>query len=213
MIAADANTPLERVRRKLEETFGQFERDRAGTPGTGSVEEDLVTTLAEGIRDRRLVELEYLKEEEDTPTPHLVEPYHLERRLPYWYVHTWDRTRGAERSFRLDRMRSARLTDERFESRPGFQLRGLQGAVTAQIWYSPAIARWRLERGGARELADGSALADTAVGSPEWLVSEIFHHRGEAVVLEPADLRRRVATRARELGAELGVTRARARTA
>jgi proteasome accessory factor BC len=210
MIAADANTPLERVRRKLEETFGQFERDRAGTPGTGSVEEDLVTTLAEGIRDRRLVELEYLKEEEETPTAHVVEPYHLERRLPFWYVHTWDRTRGAERSFRLDRMRSARVAGEAFEPREGFELRGLRDARTARIWHSPEIARWRLERGGARPLADGSAVAETAVGSPEWLVSEILHHRGEAVVLEPEDLRGRIADRARELATELGVSRVRA---
>jgi proteasome accessory factor BC len=210
MIAADANTPLERVRRKLEETFGQFELDRAGGPGTGTVEEDLVTTLAEGIRERRLVELEYLKEEEETPTAHVVEPYHLERRLPFWYVHTWDRTRGAERSFRLDRMRSARVSDERFEPREGFELRGLRDARTARIWHSPEIARWRLERGGARPLADGSAVAETAVGSPEWLVSEILHHRGEAVVVEPEDLRARIAKRARELAAELGVARIRA---
>jgi proteasome accessory factor BC len=211
MVAADAHTPLERVRRKLEETFGEFELAQTPEPSVGPADEDLVTTLAQGIRERRLVELEYLKEEEETPTAHLVEPYHLERRLPHWYVHTWDRTREAERSFRLDRMRSARLTGKLFAAREGFELRGLQGARTARIWYSPEVARWRLERGGARALADGSALAETAVGSPEWLVCEIFYHRGEAVVLEPADLRDRIAERARELATELGVSRLRAR--
>jgi proteasome accessory factor BC len=203
MIAADAQTPLDRVRRKLEETFGEFDLAQTPQSSTGAAEEDLVSTLAEGIRERRLVRLEYLKEEEETPTSHVVEPYHLERRLPYWYVHTWDRTREAERSFRLDRMRSASLEDERFEPREGFELRGLRDARTARIWHSPEIARWRLERGGARALADGAALAETAVGSPEWLVCEIFHHRGEAVVLEPEDLRRRIAERARALAAEL----------
>ncbi|HVM17846.1 MAG TPA: WYL domain-containing protein [Gaiellaceae bacterium] len=210
MIAADAHTPLDRVRRKLEETFGEFELAQTPEPSTGTAEEDLVTTLAEGIRERRLVELEYLKDEEATPSTHLVEAYHLERRLPHWYVHTWDRTRGGERSFRLDRMRSARLTGDSFDPREGFEVRGLPGALTARVWHSPAVARWRLERGEARPLADGSALEERAVGSPEWLVCEIFAHRGEAVVLEPEDLRRHVAARARELAVELGVSRTRA---
>ena len=36
-------------------------------------------------------------------------------------------------------------------------------------------------------------------GSVEWLVGEILSLRGEAVLLEPAELRTRVAERAREL--------------
>ena len=63
----------------------------------------------EGIRERRLVEIEYQKEGEQTWSQRIVEPYSLERELPNWRVHTWDRTRDAERSFRLDRMRSAKV--------------------------------------------------------------------------------------------------------
>jgi proteasome accessory factor BC len=203
MIAADAHSPLDRVRNKLEETFGQFDVARTPSPHVEPDEEDLVGTLTRGIRLRRIVELEYLKEDETDPTTHVVEAYALERKLPWWYVHTWDRTRDDERSFRLDRMRNARLTDETFEPRPGFEPRGLRHARTALVWFSPEVARYRLERGGARRLADGAALAETQVGSEEWLVGEIFFHRGEAVVLEPEDLRRRVAERAAELLREL----------
>ena len=203
MIAADAHTPLERVRRKLEETFGEFELVQTPEPQVGAAEEDLVSTLATAIRARRLVELEYLKEGEVAVSRRVVEPYALERRLPHWYVHTWDRTTDGERSFRLDRMRSARLTAETFEPREGFEPHGLRDARPALIWYSPAIARWRLERGAARPLSDGAAIEDTAVGSPDWLVGEILSFRGEAVVVEPDDLRRRVAERARELRAQL----------
>ena len=201
--AAPRLTPLDRVRNKLEETFGQFELSTTATPQIEPEAEDLVGTLTRGIRERRLVELEYLKEDESEPTTHLVEAYALERKLPWWYVHTWDRTRDGERSFRLDRMRRAGLTDGTFEPRPGFEPRGLSHARTALVWFSPEVARWRLERGGARLLADGAALAETQVGSDEWLVGEIFFHRGEAVVLEPGDLRQRVAQRAAELLREL----------
>src|ERR687885_566777 len=62
MIAADARTPLERVRQKLEETFGEFDLAQTPEPHVSSAEESLIATFNEGIRQHRLVELEYLKE-------------------------------------------------------------------------------------------------------------------------------------------------------
>ena len=208
MIAADSHTPLARVRKKLEETFGVFELSQGPEPVVERAEEDLVSKLARGMREHRLVEIEYQKEMEAQTSTRLIEPYTLERQLPNWYVHTWDRTSGAERSFRLDRMRSAKLTREKFEPREGFEPTRLRGAATARVLYSKEIARYEIER-GARRLADGGAVRDIPVGSDEWLVSDILSKRGEAVVLEPVELRARVAARARELAKELGVERMR----
>jgi predicted DNA-binding transcriptional regulator YafY len=211
MIAADAHTPLDRVRTKLEETFGQFELQQAPDPHVEEAEADLVATLTEGIREERLVEIEYQKEGEQTWSKRLVEPYSLERELPNWRVHTWDRSRDAERSFRLDRMRTATLTAKNFEPRAGFQPRGFRDARTAKVLYLKGVAaRWAAER-GAVPLKDGTALAEMPVGSREWLIGEILSQRGEAVLLEPAEMRKEVAARARELGGELGVSRLRAR--
>jgi len=126
-------------------------------------------------------------------------------------VHTWDRTRDGERSFRLDRMREAKLLDETFELRVGFEPSRLRDARTAHVLYTKEVARWALER-GARALADGTAVAELPVGSPEWLESEIFSFRGEAVVLEPEDLRRHVRDRAKQLMTELRVNRLRVPT-
>src|SRR5207253_6099486 len=75
MIAADAHTPLERVRHKLEETFGEFDLAQTAEPHVGSEEEQLVATFTEAIRDRRIVEVEYQKEGEQTWSQRLVEPY------------------------------------------------------------------------------------------------------------------------------------------
>jgi proteasome accessory factor C len=210
MIAADAHTPLDRVRRKLEETFGQFELSPT-PPRSGEAEADLVATLTEGIRERRLVEIEYQKEGEQTWSKRVVEPYSLERELPNWRVHTWDRSRDAERSFRLDRMRSASVTSEGFEPRPGFEPRRLRDARSAKVLYLKGVsARWAVER-GATALKDGTALAEMPVGSPEWLIGEILSQRGEAVLLEPEEMRTAIAERARELAGELGVSRLRVR--
>ena len=202
-IAADAHTPLKRVRKKLEETFGRF--DLAGSPEVrdGSAEERLVRVLSDGVDKRVVVEIEYMKDGDDSPSMRLVEPYTIERELPVWRVHTWDLSVDAARTFRLDRMRSARLTGDRFEARDGFDPSYLRDPRVARLLHSPDVARWKLER-GARALTDGSAIADIPYKTEEWLLSEILADRGETIVVEPQRLRDVVAKRARRLQRELG---------
>ena len=152
-IAAEADTPLERVRRKLDETFGQFELASPAATRAGEDEEELVRVLADGVEKRRLVELEYLKEGEEEPTTRLVEPYTIERELPFWRVHTWDRTVDGPRTYRLDRMRSARLTRE-----PLRATGRLRSELPRRAGRRPALARAAdrpLEAGARRTGPDG----------------------------------------------------------
>ena len=211
MVAAGAHSPLERVRAKLADTFGAFALAQTPTPH-GGAEEDLVAALTRAIDERKLVELEYLKPESSEVETRTVEPYTIERRLPHWYVHTWDTGRDAARSYRLDRTRRARVLRRSFRPREGFDPAELRAATTARVWYAPEVARWEVEK-GARPLADGAALAERAVGSADWLVGEVLAFRGRAVVLEPAALRRRVAARAAELERELRAATAPGRAA
>ncbi len=197
MIAAGAHSPLDRVRAKLEETFGAFDLAQTPAPHAGA-EEDLVATLTRAIGAHRVVELEYLKPDSTELETRTVEPYSIERRLPHWYVHTWDLDRDQPRSYRLDRMRRAKQLRRGFTPRAAFDPSQLRGATSAHIWYSPDVARWEVEK-GAIPLDDGSASSDRAVGSAEWLVGEVLSFGGEAVVLDPPDLRAAVADRAREL--------------
>jgi proteasome accessory factor BC len=197
-IAAEAHSAVASVRRKLEETFGQFELPQTPEREVETEEERLITTFTEARHQHRLVAVEYQKEGEQTWSKRLVEPYYLERKLPHWYVHTWDRTSEGERTFRLDRMRNANVLEERFEPRPGFDPHELSRARVVQILYRRDIARWEIEK-GARPLKGGEATAEVLAGSVDWLVGEILAYRGEAVVLEPADVRAAVAARAREL--------------
>jgi proteasome accessory factor BC len=197
MIAAGAHSPLDRVRAKLEETFGAF--DLAQTPASpAGDEEDLVATLAAAIDEQHVVELEYLKPESTEITTRTVEPYSIERRLPHWYVHTWDLDKNEPRSYRLDRMRKAKQLKRAFTRREDFETAELHHATSARIWYSPEVARWEIEK-GAKPLLDGAAISERPVGSVDWLVGEVLSFRGDAVVLEPHELRASVALRAREL--------------
>ena len=190
MIAADTRSPLDNVRAKLAGDLRPVRPRRAPPPPPPTRPRRRCSrTLNEGISDHRLVEIEYQKEGEDAPTTRVVEPYTIERELPYWYVHAFDRTRDAQRSFRLDRMR-ARVADRR-DVRAAARVPARNGCATRRSRASgtrprsPAGARER----GARMLVDGSALADQPVGSLEWLAAEILGARGDAIVLEPEDLR------------------------
>src|SRR6478736_1345331 len=210
-IAAEAHTPLDRVRKKLEETFGQFDLPQTLRGDAGDAEEKLVRTLSDAVEKRRVVEIEYLKEGDETPATRAVEPYSFVRELPHWRVHTWDRTVDGPRTYRLDRMLSARLTDERFEPREGFDPNYLAEPAVALLWHAPPIARWKLER-GARSLTDRSAISDVTFKTEEWLLSEVLADRGETVVLEPVSMRRAVGARAKALQSELGLSPRRKRT-
>src|SRR5213079_1523664 len=59
MIAAQAHTPLDRVRAKLEETFGQFELAQTPEPSFSSEEEELIAILTQASNEHALVEVEY----------------------------------------------------------------------------------------------------------------------------------------------------------
>jgi proteasome accessory factor BC len=209
-IAAQANTQLDRVRRKLAETFGEFDVEVPPERVALTEEEQLIATLSRAIEEHRLVEIEYTAVGEETSV-RVIEPHALERELPWWYVHSWDRTRDAQRSFRLDRMRRAELLAETFEPRGEVVPQKLRDVSTARVLFSPAVGRWRVER-GAQPLTKGHALEELRFGSLDWLVGEILSYRGEAQVLEPADLRREVLRRGKALKSVLGKKPARARS-
>src|SRR5207237_623927 len=150
MIAAGAHSPLDRVRAKLEETFGAFALAQTPTPHVGE-EEDLVAKLSRAIDEHRLVELEYLKPDSMEVETRTVEPYTIERRLPNWFVHTWDVDRDAARSYRLDRMRKAKVLRKAFKPREGFDpAAGRRGDRSRDVEAEPAAGL----RGGAADTAE-----------------------------------------------------------
>jgi proteasome accessory factor C len=208
-IAAQANTQLDRVRQKLADTFGEFDVEEPPDRVALSEEERLIVTLSQAIAEHRVVEIEYTAVGEETSV-RVIEPHALERELPWWYVHSWDRTRDAQRSFRLDRMRRAELLEESFEPRGEVVPQKLRDVSTARVLFSPAVGRWRVER-GAQPLAKGYAIEEVRFGSLDWLVGEILSYRGEAEVLEPTELRREVLQRAKRLKSLLGKKPVRAR--
>jgi predicted DNA-binding transcriptional regulator YafY len=165
---------------------------------------EVAHAVNEAIASRRVLEIQYYKENEDQFTKRRVEPYRLENGREGWYAECYDLTKGGIRHFKLDRIKDARATEESFEPRPEVEeLAGVEGwmsdgevptAQVARVWVSPERARWlREERTVVEELADGAVVVELPYAGTSWLVREILRGAGDLVVLEPEEARRAIA--------------------
>jgi proteasome accessory factor C len=167
---------------------------------SGGDDAEIAAVVSRAIAERRLVEFEYYKENEDEFSSRTVEPYALINGREGWYLASYDPSRDDTRHFRLDRIKSAAVTDERFEPRgdvdPAADVDGwprtgeVPSSRRARIWISPERARWaREERTVVAELADGAVIVELGFAGGDWLVREVLKEAGDAVVLEPEDAR------------------------
>jgi proteasome accessory factor BC len=161
---------------------------------------EVARVVSRAIVERKLIELDYYKENEDEFSLRLVEPYALTNGREGWYLASFDPAKSEMRHFRLDRIRDAKVTDESFEPRPevdpaaevdGWLRTGeVEASRTARVWISPERARWARERRRViEEREDGSIVVELGFAGVEWLVREVLKEAGDAVVLEPQDAR------------------------
>ncbi len=179
----------------------------AGTPGD---DPEIAQVVSRAISARKLLEIDYYKENEDEFSQRTIEPYALINGLEGWYVASFDPDRDAVRHFRLDRIKSARVTDVGFEPRPeidvaadieGWPRTGeVEASQSARLWISPERTRWaREERPVVAELPDGAVVVELRFAGSDWLVREVLKEAGDAVVLEPAEVRETVLAAAERL--------------
>ena len=176
---------------------------------------EIAPVVSRAIAGRRLLSFEYYKENEDEFSTRVVEPYALINGREGWYVATFDPAREDVRHFRLDRIKSATVTDQSFEPRPdvdpaadvdGWPRTGeVPASRRARVWISPERARWaREERRVISELGDGSVIVERSFAGLRYLVRDVLKEAGDAVVLEPEDARDAVRTAAEAIAAAAG---------
>jgi proteasome accessory factor BC len=202
---------LTSARKKIVAALGEdpMEQGLQVAPTAGD-DSDVAAAVSKAIVGRRLIELEYYKENEDELTPRKVEPYALTNGREGWYVASFDPARDGVRHFRLDRIKKVTVTDEKFEPRPevdpaaevdGWLRTGeVPASRSARVWVSPERARWAREaRRVVEEWDDGSVVVELSFAGVDWLVREILKEAGDAAVLEPEDAREAVRTAADRL--------------
>jgi len=192
---------LASAREKIVAALGEDPMEQGLQVARGGGDDSGVARLvSDAIVARKLVELEYYKENEDELSLRTVEPYALTNGREGWYVASFDPDRNDMRHFRLDRIKRARVTDTRFQPRPevdpvaevdGWLRTGeVQASRSARVWVSPERARWAREsRRVVEERSDGAVVVELSFAGVDWLVREILKEAGDAAVLEPKDAR------------------------
>lgn len=164
---------------------------------------EALEVLQRAVVDRRAVECRYYTISRDALEPRVIEPYGLFFQWGHWYCAARARDRNAVRVFRVDRMRDAkRLDQESFEVPKAFDIAGYigrapwelgSGAVTpARVRFDFPVSRWVVNQRAGRvleaETEDGSAVCEFDVRDRGAFVRWLLSFRGEASLLEPADL-------------------------
>lgn len=167
--------------------------------GTGD-DSEIARVVSRAVAESRLLRLEYYKANEDEFSERLVEPYALINGREGWYVASFDPEKQDVRHFRLDRVKTAEVTDQAFTPRPevdpasdveGWPRTGeVEASRIARVWISPGRARWsREQRRVAQELADGSVIVELPYKGSDWLVREVLAEAGDAAVVSPPEVR------------------------
>jgi proteasome accessory factor BC len=195
---------LNSVREKIVAALGEDPaQEGLQVAPSGGDDAEIAAVASSAIAEHRLLSFEYYKENEDEFSSRTVEPYALMNGREGWYLASFDPSRDDVRHFRLDRIKSATVTEETFEPRadvnPAADVEGwprtgeVPSSRHARIWISPERARWaREERTVVAELEDGAVVVELGFAGVDWLVREVLKEAGDAVVLGPADAREEV---------------------
>jgi proteasome accessory factor BC len=170
---------------------------------------EVIEAVRCGIRDRQVLELEYLTKGRLEVTTRQVEPYLLFRGQEAWYLEAFCLLAQAQRTFKLERIRSARATEATYLPRPEMDLAsGRSGqaftpgevATWSTVRFQPRWLRHLEDRGVEFvALADGRLEARIPYADEGWMAYDVLRFLGEAVLERPQSARDRI----RELAAVL----------
>lgn len=213
-LPVEADDALQSARAKIEEAIGADNLPEVEIGRVQSANAAVSVAINHALRDDRLLEIEYWTEARGALGTRVIEPHLLVNARDAWYLVAWCHRARDQRTFRVDRIRSATVLAEHFSRRPEimasgpylpFGMRDDHAGATAQsasVWCSDSLARWMIEEHPSWERhSDGSVIVEIPYASEEWMVKEVLKHQGDAVLLEPAALRATIARRAQEIGA------------
>jgi len=212
--ATDVASAIELMRRKYDPAYQDAEPAPAPAPALAlafAQEGDVLGVLADAARERCRCVVAYLKPGAPAPEMRRIAPYLLLHAEGAWYALAHAAERDALRLFRVDRMLSAELDDERFDAPEDFDPRPwiapdgrlfrADEDVEVVVRYSPRIARWLAERTAHEPQEDGGIVVRHRVADVRWIVRHVLQYGAEAEVLRPAHVRTLVAEAAERLAA------------
>lgn len=187
---SDAGGPLERALDKLRAAMGVRAGDLLGID-LGGADSDVLRLVQEAAATRRTVEIDYYSYSTDEHRVRLVDPFRVYATDGNWYVIGYCHTADAERLFRVDRIRTATLTDATFEAPAevpaATSFAGSRRDRLIAIEVGPAD-RWIAEHYPTKEVEDLGGerwRVRLAVGGEAWLERLLLRLGADAEVVPP----------------------------
>jgi proteasome accessory factor C len=179
---------------------------RAILPDAGSAiavdvsgESETLARLKAAAAGQQVVRITYRSLSRETETVRDIEPWAVINTLGNWYVQGFCRMVGAERVFRIDRIRDLQVLDETFERpdevpEPGVGYSPSDDDVTARILLSPRAA-WVLSYYPVDVLTEGEEGTEIRFSSSDAEIPArlLLRLGGEARLLEGKEVGERVA--------------------
>jgi proteasome accessory factor C len=161
--------------------------------GAGAV----YVSIARAVAECEVVEIDYFSAGRGATSVRRIHPYVLENHRGAWYLSAFCESAGEDRVFRLDRVRRAEPTGERFDPpadppAPSPDLTGRDDLKVAEVLFEPgaAIPEDREWPGiECESQADGATLVRVPYDTPEWLARRVVARLGAARVVSPDEVR------------------------
>lgn len=206
-----AQVPGDHDRSALASVTAKVEAAADVAHGGAAVVEDhadpgVMSALGDAIAQSRALRVIYAGATRDEVTERVVEPGQILHHSGRTYLVGWCREAGAERTFRVDRIRSAQMLDESTSTRVHRPSPAPAHGESVRLRVAPA-SRWLLESwdlADGQEGVDGAVEATITVADRDWLTRIVLGQGGTVEVLEPEDLRLHVKKAAQAAWEALG---------
>jgi predicted DNA-binding transcriptional regulator YafY len=182
--------------------------------GLGRADLQVFNPLSSAILQQRVVAFDYRKAGGARTDRRHVHPYHLANRENLWYLVGFDCTRAALRTFALPRIVRVETKEERFVRPEDFSpeaffstalgVLGGEGGFEVRVRFCATVAdrvrerEWH-ESQVVHDLADGGIELTMRLGALPEVERWVLGWGGEAEVLQPRELRERLARTAQQL--------------
>jgi len=163
-----------------------------------------IAQLQEAMARCRELRIVYWSAHRAATSERVIRPYGMVEHGGDWYVVAHDSVRGKPVTFRVERIREAKLLDTEYEVPADFDVQAWNkdrdfvpqpGKTVATVRFSKdaaKFAREELPSKDCRQFPDGSLVARVHVASEAWFLSWLLPFGKGAEVLDPPELREKV---------------------
>lgn len=205
LLAADAEATavLHRAQQLLSRVLGSSAEAESAEAVTGT-HDPVLEAVTRALTQRRRLHLVYVSAT-DERSERDVDPFELVSDGTHLCLNGWCTRARAERTFRLDRVLEATVSEEDAGHHRRLRAQGLErlahkdGAETAELDLRPA-GRWLVEQIGCERVEehdDGTLTATVRGRSREWLIGLVLSAGRHLVDVRPPGLREQAVARAR----------------